>query len=66
MRTNTISKEPTTSVQGNPVMVGGQIVIGLQPVIVAGATSRFSRGIPGKGYGLIVVAVGKQSMAVGV
>jgi hypothetical protein len=47
-------------------MVGGIIVTGLQPVIVAGATSRFARGNPGKGYGLMVVPVDKQSMAVGV
>jgi hypothetical protein len=62
----TISKEPITSVHGNPVMVGGIIVTGLQPVIVAGETSRFARGNPGKGYGLMVVPVDKQSMAVGV
>ena len=66
MKTNIISKEPITSVQGNPVIVGGIIVTGLQLVIVAGATSRFSRGSPGKGYGLIVVPVGRQSIAVGV
>lgn len=66
MRTNIISKEPTTSVQGYPVIVGGTIVTGLQPVIVAGATSRFCRGSPRNGYGLIVVPVGRQSIAVGV
>lgn len=65
-RLYTISKEPMTSVHGNPVIVGGTMVTGLQPVIVAGATSRFANGNPGNGYGLMVVPVGKQSIAVGV